>query len=208
MIAVRRSCRADTATLGVEARRHDQALRRVRRARRRVAEGRARHVPCAARRERRRQEHAGQMHHGLLPGRCTAKSWSTTAQRGDRQSARRARARTRHGLPAFHAGAGHDGRGKSRAGARRRAGRDRLGARNARSWRRSSPRMPFRVPLNAKVSAISAGERQKCEILKQLYLRAPLPHPRRADLGADAGRGRRGARHAARHGRSAATSPS
>ncbi len=30
--------------------------------------------------------------------------------------------------------------------------------------------MPFRVPLNAKVSAISAGERQKCEILKQLYL--------------------------------------
>jgi general nucleoside transport system ATP-binding protein len=32
-------------------------------------------------------------------------------------------------------------------------------------------RMPFRVPLDAKVSAISAGERQKCEILKQLYLR-------------------------------------
>ncbi len=32
-------------------------------------------------------------------------------------------------------------------------------------------RMPFRVPLAAKVSAISAGERQKCEILKQLYLK-------------------------------------
>ena len=31
-------------------------------------------------------------------------------------------------------------------------------------------RMPFRVPLNTKVSGISAGERQKCEILKQLYL--------------------------------------
>ena len=31
--------------------------------------------------------------------------------------------------------------------------------------------MPFGVPLHAKVSAISAGERQKCEILKQLYLR-------------------------------------
>jgi general nucleoside transport system ATP-binding protein len=31
--------------------------------------------------------------------------------------------------------------------------------------------MPFRVPLNAKISAISAGERQKCEILKQLYLK-------------------------------------
>jgi simple sugar transport system ATP-binding protein len=32
-------------------------------------------------------------------------------------------------------------------------------------------KMPFRVPLHAKVSAISAGERQKCEILKQLYLK-------------------------------------
>src|SRR5258707_12701429 len=31
-------------------------------------------------------------------------------------------------------------------------------------------RMPFRVPLDSKVSVISAGERQKCEILKQLYL--------------------------------------
>jgi general nucleoside transport system ATP-binding protein len=30
--------------------------------------------------------------------------------------------------------------------------------------------MPFQVPLDAKVSALSAGERQKCEILKQLYL--------------------------------------
>src|ERR1700724_2650891 len=32
-------------------------------------------------------------------------------------------------------------------------------------------RMPFQVPLNSKVSDISAGERQKCEILKQLYLK-------------------------------------
>lgn len=31
-------------------------------------------------------------------------------------------------------------------------------------------RMPFHLPLDAKVSALSAGERQKCEILKQLYL--------------------------------------
>ena len=31
--------------------------------------------------------------------------------------------------------------------------------------------MPFKVPLDAKVSDISAGERQKCEILKQLYLK-------------------------------------
>src|SRR3954462_6943236 len=32
-------------------------------------------------------------------------------------------------------------------------------------------RMPFKVPLRSKVSDISAGERQKCEILKQLYLK-------------------------------------
>ncbi len=31
-------------------------------------------------------------------------------------------------------------------------------------------RMPFKVPLHARVSDISAGERQKCEILKQIYL--------------------------------------
>src|SRR3984885_15148587 len=31
--------------------------------------------------------------------------------------------------------------------------------------------MPFKVPLNARVADISAGERQKCEILKQLYLK-------------------------------------
>jgi general nucleoside transport system ATP-binding protein len=31
-------------------------------------------------------------------------------------------------------------------------------------------RMPFAVPLAERVSALSAGERQKCEILKQLYL--------------------------------------
>src|SRR5262245_46042169 len=31
--------------------------------------------------------------------------------------------------------------------------------------------MPFKVPLNARISDVSAGERQKCEILKQLYLK-------------------------------------
>ena len=37
-------------------------------------------------------------------------------------------------------------------------------------------------------------------MLKQLYLDSRFLDPRRADLGADAGRGRRGARHAPRHG--------
>jgi simple sugar transport system ATP-binding protein len=31
-------------------------------------------------------------------------------------------------------------------------------------------RMPFRVPLNAPVASLAAGEKQKVEILKQLYL--------------------------------------
>ncbi|MGO8918407.1 MAG: ABC transporter ATP-binding protein [Stellaceae bacterium] len=48
-------------------------------------------------------------------------------------------------------------------------------------WRQESAgleaflaRMPFRVPLDVKVSALSAGERLKCEILKQLYLERRL----------------------------------
>ena len=41
-------------------------------------------------------------------------------------------------------------------------------------------------PLDAPVSTLAAGEKQKLEILKQLYLEQPHPHPRRADLGADA----------------------
>ena len=58
--------------------------------------------------------------------------------------------------------------------------------------------MPFRVPLDAPVRQLAAGEKQKLEILKQLYLEAALPDPRRADLGADAAGGRRGAGPCAR----------
>ncbi|HWF95937.1 MAG TPA: ATP-binding cassette domain-containing protein, partial [Xanthobacteraceae bacterium] len=54
-------------------------------------------------------------------------------------------------------------------------GRDRLPA--VIDWRAETKtleafidRMPFRVSLRAKVADLSAGERQKCEILKQLYL--------------------------------------
>jgi simple sugar transport system ATP-binding protein len=44
-------------------------------------------------------------------------------------------------------------------------------AREKQDLERFLRRMPFKVPLNARVSDISAGERQKCEILKQLYLK-------------------------------------
>jgi ABC-type uncharacterized transport system ATPase subunit len=39
-----------------------------------------------------------------------------------------------------------------------------------RIWKNSWRRMPFQVPLNDRCGALSAGEKQKLEILKQLYL--------------------------------------
>ena len=62
-------------------------------------------------------------------------------------------------------------------------------------------RMPFKVPLHAKVSDISAGERQKVRDPQAALPEAAVPDPGRADLGADAGRSRRSAGHAAQHGR-------
>ena len=89
-----------------QADRHDQALRRLHGARRRVAEGRApaRSTRCSARTAPAR-------------ARSSSASWATTrptraaccvggAEVAIAQSARRARARHRHGLPALHAGAG------------------------------------------------------------------------------------------------------
>ena len=105
--------------------RHDHAVRRFRGARQCRTEGSARLVPCAARRERRRQEHAGQMHHGLLPPDRRRRA-GRRPRAGDRQSERRPRTRARHGLSAFHAGAGDDGRRKPGAGARRRPSGGRL----------------------------------------------------------------------------------
>ena len=61
-------------------------------------------------------------------------------------------------------------------------------------------RMPFKVPLNAKVSDLSAGERQKVRNPQAALSEAPLPDPGRADLGADAARSGRSAGHAARDG--------
>ena len=63
-------------------------------------------------------------------------------------------------------------------------------------------RMPFKVPLDAKVSDISAGEKQKCEILKQLYLKRRFLILDEPTSVLTPRRGRRGAGHAARHGAS------
>ena len=43
-------------------------------------------------------------------------------------------------------------------------------ARTRRAGRSSWRGMPFQVPLDAQVGTLAAGERQKTEILKQLYL--------------------------------------
>ena len=58
-------------------------------------------------------------------------------------------------------------------------------------------RMPFRVPLDKPVSAMAAGEKQKLEILKLLYLDQRFPDPGRADLGVDPWRSGRDPRPAA-----------
>jgi ABC-type uncharacterized transport system ATPase subunit len=59
-------------------------------------------------------------------------------------------------------------------------------------------RMPFGCRWTRRPAGLAAGEKQKLEILKQLYLKPALPDPRRADLGADAAGSRRGARPDAR----------
>ena len=126
---------------------------------------------------------------GYLPARRRPDRGRGRASATIRSPARRARARHRHGLPALHAGAEHDGGGEPRHGARRRARRDRRLARGARAARRASwTTVPFRLDLDAPVARLAAGEKQKVEILKQLYLAPPLHDPRRADVRAHARR--------------------
>ena len=55
-------------------------------------------------------------------------------------------------------------------------------------------RMPFRVPLNEPVVEPVGGREAEARNPQAALSRPALPDPRRADLGADAGRGRRGAR--------------
>ena len=99
---------------------------------------RARVGARAARRERRRQEHARQVHHGLLLGRRGAGA-GERRRRGHQEPARRGRARHRDGLPALHAGRQHDGGREPGAGAPRASRSSSTGRpsrrRSPTSWR-------------------------------------------------------------------------
>ena len=128
-------------------------------------------VPRAARRERRRQEHARQVHHGLLPAPTAGASWSTAPRRPIEQPARR---RTDLGIGMVYQ---HftlvanmtvaENLVLSRA---RAAVLIDWSTRARASSRAFMERMPFRLDPRAPVRTLAAGEKQKLEILKQLYL--------------------------------------
>ena len=169
------------------ARRDDEAVRLPRRPRRCLVDARARLVPRAPRRERRRQEHPRQVRDGLLRAR---------QGRGDRrrrrvrhpEPSRRARPPDRDGVPAFHAGAEHDGGRELLAGARGPLPRRRLG-------RRAPP--VARVLEGHAVHGRSRGGGRLAGGRRETEGRDPQaalpglarPDPRRADVGAHARRG-------------------
>ena len=109
----------------------------------------------------------------------------------DLPSAPGARARARHGLPALHPGAEHDGAGEFRAEPRALpAVIDWAGERAALDAFFSTT--PFRVPFDVRWPISPPGEKQKGEILQPALPQAEPADPRRADVGAHARRGRRG----------------
>ena len=127
-------------------------------------------LPRAARRERRRQEHAGQVHHGLLPA-GPGRGAGRRPRAGNREPARRARARPRHGLPALHAGAGMT--------VAENLVLSRAHVPAVIDWRKETRRARglsrrHAVPRSARrqgVGDLAPARSRRCEILKQLYLK-------------------------------------
>ena len=167
---------------------------------RRVDQGAGRLVPRAARRERRGQVDARQMHHGLLH-----------ARQGP-ASDRRRRGRGRNPRDAQALGVGmvyqHFTLVPSLTAAENLVV-SRADAPAIIDWRKERKaleafldRMPFRVPLDRPVSGARGRREAEARDPQAALSRPALPHPRRADLGADAGRGGRDPRPPARHGAS------
>ena len=91
-----------------------------------------------------------------------------------RDAGRRARARHRHGLPALHAGAQHERRREPAARRRPHAGADRLARERARAARIPGRRRRSSSTSTRRRPRLAAGEKQKLELLKQLYLKPRL----------------------------------
>ena len=160
--------------------------------------------PRAARGERRRQEHAGQVHHGLLPGRRGPGHASAASRRASPARATRAALGIGMVYQHFTLVEDDDRRREPGAVAATATRSCSTGPRSTTASPRSWTRCRSGSIRRSRCNMLAAGEKQKLEILKQLYLRQLDRDPRRADLGADAGRGRRGAGPAARHGRGGA----
>ena len=155
--------------LALEARGIVKALPRRRRQRPRRLRPAPGRDPRAARRERRRQEHADEHPGRAVPAGCRRDPARRPAGRV-RLAARRDRRRARHGPPALHAGAVADGHRERAARPRpsRASGFD-LEADRKRRSASLAERFGLRVDPRAKIWQLSVGEQQRVEILKLLY---------------------------------------
>ena len=188
-----------TGAFSLEAAGMSQALRRACGARRRFDAGRRRQRPRAARRERRRQVDAGQMHHGLLPRRPRARCCSTAARR--RCAIRATRRALGLGMVYQHftlvpSMTVLENLVMARADTPEvidwRRERERLSSIHRRHAVRRAARHAGARPRRRREA--EGGNPQAA------LSRRALPHPRRADLGADAAGSRRDAGDDARHG--------
>ena len=148
---------------------------------------RARRGPCAAGRERRRQDDAHA--HPLRPhAPRRGRDRGRRPAGDDPLAARRDRGGHRHGHPALLAGRAHDRRRERRRSGGRSGLRLDLGAAPEPSSARPSPRSGIAVDPDARVADLSVGRAAAGRDRQGARPRLPRPHPRRADRGARARR--------------------
>ena len=143
-----------------------------------------------------RQEHAGQVHYGNLPGRSGRTGQGRRIRRRVEEPPSGPCARHRHGLSALHARREHVGRRKHDHGPRASASHHQLekGMRPARSVH--GPDAVPRQSQGHRSRSLGRGEAED-RVAQATISRTQGDDPRRADVGAHAGRGRRDARHGA-----------
>ncbi len=168
-----------------------QTLRRAAGAGRCVDDGRSRQLPCAARRKRRRQVHAGESADRLLQRRHRQRH-GRWPRAGHPQPARRGGAGHRHDLPALHGRARHD-RGREPGAGAARPGRD-----HRLEGRARAPECIHgdgAIPAEAGRACGRAGGGRKAEARNPqgAVFAASFPGAGRTDVGAHAAGGRRSA---------------